>query len=403
MAEFSQGLIKKLPKTDLHVHLDGSIRLSTLIELAQAAKIDLPSYTEEGLRELVFKNHYHNLDEYLKGFALTLKVLHSPENLERCAYEFGLDCIADGIWYSEIRFAPQLHTLPDKMSMADVFQAIDKGLARASKEQNARHQAAPQEEAPYYYGLIACVMRFFKSSYSPYFEAFLKNESTAREKDLHDAALELTRQVIAIRDETAIPIVALDLAGAEKDSFTTPFKDAFAYAQDHFLFATIHAGEDEGAQSIYNAVTELHATRIGHALHLFDSSKLNLPTVKHKEIFLERLASFMAKKGIIIESCISSNLQTSPQYTLKTHVTKELLSRGMPFTLCTDNRLISNTTLCKEYQLLLSTNDLDAKQVATIVMNGFRGSFFPGTYQEKVAFVISAKEKAEKLLLKFDK
>src|SRR5689334_6285353 len=122
-----------LPKTDLHVHLDGSIRISTLIDLAREYHVDLPSYTEAGLRETVFKERYQNLGEYLRGFSYTVAVLQSELALERCAYELALDNQAEGVRYLEVRFAPQLH-VHDHMNTVMVLRAVNRGLERARDE-----------------------------------------------------------------------------------------------------------------------------------------------------------------------------------------------------------------------------------------------------------------------------
>ena len=105
----TDALIRGLPKTDLHVHLDGSLRIPTLIELSQAQGLPLPSSTEEGMRELVFKDTYASLPEYLDGFAYTCAALQTAEALERTAYELAWDNINEGVRYIEVRFAPHLH------------------------------------------------------------------------------------------------------------------------------------------------------------------------------------------------------------------------------------------------------------------------------------------------------
>ena len=136
MTELTPEVIHRLPKTDLHVHLDGSLRIPTLIELAKERKVKLPSYTVEGLRELVFKESYKNLPEYLEGFMYTTAVMIDAEAIERIAYEFCLDNQAEGVRYVEVRFAPQL-SVKDGLSMSEVVNAADRGLRRAAKEFNA--------------------------------------------------------------------------------------------------------------------------------------------------------------------------------------------------------------------------------------------------------------------------
>ena len=131
----STEFIRRIPKTDLHVHLGGSMRLPTLIELAKKHKVKLPSYTEDGMRRLVFKNHYANLPEYLRGFAYTHAVMQNAENLERVAFELAEDNLAEGVRYLEVRYAPQNY-INDRLDIEAVVRSVCRGLARAQKRHN---------------------------------------------------------------------------------------------------------------------------------------------------------------------------------------------------------------------------------------------------------------------------
>ena len=153
MTELTPEVIHKLPKTDLHVHLDGSLRIPTLIELAKERSVKLPSYTVEGLRELVFKDTYKNLPEYLEGFLYTTAVMIDPEAIERIAYEFCLDNQAEGVRYVEVRFAPQL-SVRDGLTMSEVVNAVDRGLRSAAKEFNARPEVVDGTEPKFVPGMI---------------------------------------------------------------------------------------------------------------------------------------------------------------------------------------------------------------------------------------------------------
>ena len=133
--------LEELPKTDLHVHLDGSIRIPTLVDLAQEYNVELPSYTESGLRELVFKDRYDSLGDYLTGFGYTCAVLQSELALERCAYELAIDNQKEGVRYLEVRFAPQLH-VHKHMNAVMVLKAVNRGLDQAKDEFNSRKEAA---------------------------------------------------------------------------------------------------------------------------------------------------------------------------------------------------------------------------------------------------------------------
>ena len=137
MSSFSSEFIKAIPKTDLHLHLDGSLRIDTLIDLARQTGVALPGQTEQALRATVFKDHYASLEEYLRGFSLTTAVMHSGDALFRISYELMMDNAAEGVRYIEVRFAPQL-LMSNRMSFEQVMAAVDRGLRGARDELNAR-------------------------------------------------------------------------------------------------------------------------------------------------------------------------------------------------------------------------------------------------------------------------
>jgi adenosine deaminase len=161
----TDALIAALPKTDLHVHLDGSLRIETVIELAREHGIELPSNTPEGLRELVFKPNYSSLVEYLAGFAYTTAVMQTAEALERTAYELAWDNINEGVRYIEVRFAPHLH-MHRALGFDAVMQAVTDGLRRASDEFEASAAVAQRGEPPFRFGLIVCALRMFEANSS---------------------------------------------------------------------------------------------------------------------------------------------------------------------------------------------------------------------------------------------
>ncbi len=169
MTEFSEAFLKDIPKTDLHVHLDGSLRLETLIQLAKERKVKLPSETPDGLLELVFKDQYRDLPDYLHGFAYTCAVLTDAEALEQVAYELGQDNLAEGVPYIEVRFAPQLHTRGD-FGIGEVIAAVDRGLDRVRREHEATEDVKSGKSLPFRYGIITCAMRMFTKGFAPYFE-----------------------------------------------------------------------------------------------------------------------------------------------------------------------------------------------------------------------------------------
>ena len=166
--------ITKIPKSDLHVHLDGSVRIETLIDLSKQQNLPLPSFTAAGLNELVFKDQYANLVEYLQGFGYVLPVMQTPENLERISYEFAMDNINEGVCYVEVRFAPQLH-INASQDIDQVLLSVNKGLNRAKTEYNQRPEVKSKELPEFNYGIIACAMRFFSKGYSKFYDNFIES------------------------------------------------------------------------------------------------------------------------------------------------------------------------------------------------------------------------------------
>jgi len=175
--------VQLLPKTDLHVHLDGSLRLPTLIELAREHRLELPSYTEGGLRETVFKERYASLGEYLHGFKYTVAALQTAESLERAAFELAEDNQREGVRYLEVRFAPQLHVHPD-LDAVQAIAAVDRGLRRARDDFNRGAAVASKAEPPFEYGIICCAMRMFKPGFSRYYATMFAAQPYERPKEL---------------------------------------------------------------------------------------------------------------------------------------------------------------------------------------------------------------------------
>jgi adenosine deaminase len=384
---YSREFLQAIPKTDLHVHLDGSLRLSTLIELARERNVTLPSYTEEGLIDLVFKPKYGDLDEYLTGFALTTKVMQDVEGLERVAYELAMDNFAEGVRYVEIRFAPQLH-MNANMSMEDVIRAVDNGLRRAREEINGK---LPSQQPPFEYGIILCAMRFFNDAFSDYFADLYRIHQYSGEQDIiRLASMDLARAAVELRLSTDMQIVAFDLAGSEFGYPASEHQDSYDFVHKNFLKKTVHAGEAYGPESIFQAITKLHAERIGHGLHLFDSEMIYSPDIKDKKEYIEQLVNYIADRRLTVEVCLTSNLQTSPNIqTVKDHSLGKMLEHNLSVTFCTDNRLVSHTTVTNEIELAVNNFDISPKQLKDLIIYGFKRSFFYRKYPEKRRYVRS--------------
>lgn len=477
----------RIPKADLHIHLDGSIRIETLIDLAQQSNVELPSYDAQELKDIVFPKTYNSLEEYLRGFGYITQVLTTPEALERVAYEVTMDAYNCGVRHIEVRFAPQMHAIPGKFSIEQVVCAVNKGMERAVrdadeldelsrylcrgsdgdvegllepegsiefvsqlqldeetkekiqylKDKQGMHPYHP-DAPPHQYGIIACAMRFFLPVFSPYYEAFCevhKGEDTHRVFGLASVALvtavnNLRRKGKCCHDCDSeecpacttsdpsdvisndndglhgyiLPVVALDIAGAEVGYPASDHREAFDLAHQSFLHKTVHAGEAYGPESIMEAVTDLHAERIGHGCNLFkweiigegegrvgkgaSSSSKNRNdemTDIQKQQYCENLTRYLGTMRLCIEVCLSSNLQTIPELDgdLRKHPAKKMIQEGLAVALCTDNTLVSRTDIVRELSLAVEAFQLTPLQLRDIVFNGFKRSFMPKRYSAK--------------------
>ncbi len=399
LPSLSDALLAALPKTDLHVHLDGSLRVGTLIDLARERKVALPSTTEDGMNALVFKPSYADLGEYLAGFAWTGAVMQDAEALERIAYEFALDNWAEGVRYVEVRFAPQLHQHAS-LDCRGVLRAVAAGMDRAQREVNA---TLPEGTLPFRYGLIVCALRMFNEHFSTWYGDLMRALAKApRRKVFGLASLELAREAVWARDEAGIPVVGFDLAGQEDGYPAVDHQEAYDYVHTHFMHKTVHAGEAYGAESIFQAITSLHADRIGHGYLLFSPERIQDPKIEDKEAYTRRLADYIADRRVTMEVCITSNLQTNPAIgSPERHALRKMLDSRLSVTLCTDNRLVSHTTVTNEYRTAVDALGVTHRQLRDIVIHGFKRSFYPGTYLEKRAYVRQAIDHYDAVMARF--
>lgn len=390
-AQVSRELIAALPKSDLHLHLDGSLRLPTLIELAQERKVALPSATPEGLLELVFKRAYRNLPEYLKGFEFTVACLQEAESLERAAFELALDCRAENVFYIEVRFAPQLHVRGD-FRVREVLRAVCKGLERAKRQINQDPRVKQGQVPRFEAGVIVCALRFFLPVFSEHYRAYFEALPTAPASEIYAlASLELARAAVQARDEDGLPVVGFDLAGQERGFPAKDHQAAYQLAHEHFLGKTVHAGEDYGPESIFQAITDCHADRIGHGTWLFSQRHLRDRSIRDKKAYVDKIVHYVADRRITLEVCLTSNQQTIPELRadLRKHPFRKMRAARCSVTLCTDNRLVSRTTMTDEVHKAVTAFRLDPRALKDVLIYGFKRSFFPGSYPDKRDWVRS--------------
>jgi adenosine deaminase len=334
-------VFEKLPKADLHVHLDGSLRLQTIIDLAKEGKIDLVSYDPGELGRIMHVGeNCGSLDEYLRAFDLTLKVLQSESALYRIAYELGEDAAKENVRYMEVRYAPMLHTQKG-LKLTSVIEAVLRGL-------KAAHDAFGIES-----NIIICGIR----NVSP------------------TSSLEMAELAVAYK---ARGVVGFDLAGAEYDHPAKHHRASFQLVRDNNINVTIHAGEAYGPESIAQAIHVCGAHRIGHGCRLRENGDL---------------LHYVADHRIPLECCPSSNVQTGAVRDLASHPLKLYFDLGLRVTVNTDNRLITNTTASKELWLCHTQMGLSFRDIKSVIMAGFKSSFLP--FHERQAYLRHVSQELE--------
>ncbi len=331
MAILHSELLRRLPKAELHCHLDGSVRPSTLIDLGREYKQRMPASDADALREYMRVDDARNLEDYLARFDVTLSVMQTAEALERIAYELAIDAARDGVRYIEVRYAPVLNTRRG-LSLGGAVEAPLRGLARAERDGGAIGR------------VIVCGLR----NLTP------------------DVSLELARLAVSYKDRG---VVAFDLAGGELGNPASAHADAFAYAREHDLPCTCHAGEGAGASYVREAVHICGAHRIGHATRLIED---------------ESLTSYVNDRRIALEICLTSNVQTRAVESYEEHPLRAYFDRGMNVVLNTDNRLMSGTTLTDEYLHASRQLGFSFDELAEVALNGFRSAFLPWAERERL-------------------
>lgn len=329
MTALTRGLLERLPKAELHCHLDGSLRPETLLELGRAGRVPLPRDDADALREFMVVRDARSLEDYLARFETTLSVMQDAESIERIAFELAEDAAREGVWYLEARFAPMLNTRRG-LTAGQAVEAALAGLGRARREHGIEAR------------VLVCALRTLPP----------------------ETSLEMARLAVEYRDDG---VVGFDLAGAEAGHPPSAHAEAFRYAREHDVPCTCHAGEGDGAGSVREAVHACCAARVGHATRLVED---------------ERLMAFVTDRRIALECCLTSNVQTRAIPSLEAHPLPAYLARGMNVVLNTDNRLMSGTTLTDEYELAARGLGLDFDALARIALNGFASAFLPWAERE---------------------
>ena len=323
--KINTSLLQRLPKVELHCHLDGSLRISTILDLAKQDKVILPTSNSDKLSKLlVIGKTRGSLEDYIKRFDITLSVMQTPVALRRTAYELIEDVAKENVRYIEIRYSPILHT-EKGMSLGESVEAVREGLQRGRKDFGVES------------GIIVCGIR---------------NISAA-------ASLKLADLTVRYKNKG---VVGFDLAGAEENFPAKDHQEAFYMILNNNINATIHAGEAFGPSSIHQAIHHCGAHRIGHGTRLKENKDL---------------MNYVNDHRITLEVCLTSNWQTRSIRSLKYHPLKYYYDQGIRVTLNTDNRLMSGTTLTKEFLLAHKLFGFKLHDFREMIIMAMKSAFLP--------------------------
>ena len=318
--------IAALPKAELHVHLDGSLRPDTMLELAAERGVALPADTAEDLGRAMVVDRAKDLEEYLARFSITLALMQDRDALERIAYELAADHAAENVRYLEVRFCPALCTAGD-LPAAEVVDAVLAGLVRAEADFDILT------------GVIVSALRSLSA----------------------DASQEMADLAISYWGRG---VCAFDLAGAEAGYPVRDHMAALRAVSRVGVPITIHAGEAFGPASIREAVELGGAKRIGHGTRLHEDPGL-LATVRDA--------------GIALEVCLTSNVQTGAVSAHAAHPLRQYFDEGLCVCLCTDNRLMSGVTLTREYEHARDDLGFSSSELTRVARTGFESAFASAT------------------------
>lgn len=313
----------KMPKIELHCHLDGSVRPETILDISQKQGLKLPSYEISELKNmLTVPKDCDSLVEYLKCFSLPGMVMQNKQNLKRISYELFEDAASENIKYMEVRFAPLLH-INEGLSIKEVVSSVLEGIRLAESKYEIRGNI-----------ILSCM----------------------RTMD----AQKCLEVVESGREFLGKGVVAVDLCANEDPGFANQFVEAINKASQYGYEVTIHAGETGVGENVYDAITLLNATRIGHGIFIKDCPKAY---------------ALVKERGVALEVCPTSNVQTNAVDSYEDHPVCDFLKDGIEITMNTDNRTVSNTTLSNEFVQIENTFGLDSGHAQSIYETSIRHSF----------------------------
>ena len=330
----TSSVLHNLPKVELHRHLEGSLRIETLLSIALEYDITLPSVTAETLRPYVqlMPDEPRSMQQFLSKFAILRQFYRSEAIIKRVTREVIADAAADNIRYMELRFTPKALNNIVNRDYKEVINWVCEAAREAASANNIK------------VGLIVAMNR---------------HESL-------DIALNAFEAALALREQG---IVGVDLAGQEANYPVSLFRSLFERAQAEGLGITIHAGEWAGPESVRSAV-EVGATRIGHGIRTIEDPEL---------------VQLLVERGIVLEVCPSSNVDSGAVLSLKDHPLEKLYTAGVRTTLNTDDPLISGITLSDEFARVMAQTALTLNDLKRMQILGARAAFLPSSERTALA------------------
>lgn len=343
-----QDQIRRAPKVLLHDHLDGGLRPGTIVELAAAGGYDGLPETDADKLGIWFREAADSgsLERYLETFAHTCAVMQSREALVRVAAECAEDLAADGVVYAEVRYAPEQH-LEAGLSLEEVVEAVNEGFREGERR-------ARKDGNRIRVGALLTAMRHAARS------------------------LEIAELANRFREQG---VVGFDIAGAEAGFPPTRHLDAFEYLKRENNHFTIHAGEAFGLPSIWQAIQWCGADRLGHGVRIID----DIEVAEDGSVKLGRLASYVRDKRIPLELCPTSNLQTGAAASYAEHPIGLLRRLHFRATVNTDNRLMSGTSMSREFEKLTETFGYTLEDMQWFTVNAMKSAFIP--FDERLAMI----------------
>ncbi|MDO5736087.1 MAG: adenosine deaminase [Propionibacteriaceae bacterium] len=339
--------IRNLPKVALHDHLDGGLRPATIIEHCAANGHVLPTTDPEELRRWFFESaDSGSLVRYLETFEHTVAAMQSADQLARVAHEFVLDQAADGVIYAEARYAPEQH-LRQGLELTDVVEAVGRGLVSGMAEAESLGMGIVAQQ-------IVTSMRH------------------------GEPTIAIAELAVRYREEG---VCGFDIAGAEDGFPPSRFQAAFDHLKRNNAYFTIHAGEAFGLPSIWEAVQLCGANRLGHGVRIVDDITVDAQGRRH----LGDLAAYVRNLRIPLELCPSSNLQTGIAERIEEHPIGMLKDLGFRITVNCDNRLMSDTTMSREFAKLVDAFGWDAHDIEWVTLNAMKSAFLP--FDERLALI----------------